>query len=88
MTIIKLQEDNDTKVVCDFCYKDYTFESDSGGFIFSSCAYCPACAPKALAQIKRFKEEHFIKAFCPPGISFWSFVVNYRNSRRKAGPDL
>ena len=81
MEIIKLMEDGDTQVFCDFCDRNYTFESDSGGFIFSGSAYCPICATDALKKIKKFDEERFIKAFCPPGKSFWSFVVNYRNNR-------
>ena len=52
MQIIKLMEDGDTRVECDFCGKDYTFESDSGGFIFSGSAYRPVCAHESLKQIK------------------------------------
>ncbi len=74
-------EEGDTRVQCDFCGKDYTFESDSGGFIFSGSAYCPVCAPESLKQIKKYREEKYIRAFCPPEKSFWSFVVDYRNNR-------
>lgn len=72
---------DDTEVMCDYCNFNFTFESQSGGYIFGSNAVCPACAVEGMRKIKHYKEEHYIKAICPPGESFWNFVVNYRKSR-------
>lgn len=68
-------------VVCDVCSEDWTNRPESGGFLFGSYAYCPACFIAGLASIKRFDEEHFIKGFCPPGMSFADWV------REQRGPD-
>lgn len=68
-------------VVCDICDKDYTNSDASGGFIFGSYGYCPSCAEKGLNTIKRYNEEHYIRAFCPMDTSFADFVRKYR------GPD-
>lgn len=68
-------------VVCDICSADYTHRNESGGFIFSSSAYCPECAVKGMESIKRYGEERHIKATCPPDQSFADFVREYR------GPD-
>lgn len=70
-------------VVCDICDEDYTDSTETGGFIFSSKAYCPVCAIEGMASIKKYHEEHFIRATCPDGKSFADFVRDYRggNSR-------
>lgn len=65
-------------VVCDDCDEDYTDKPDQGGIIFTGYAYCPKCTPKRLKDIQRFKEERFIKARCPEGVSFADFVRRYR----------
>lgn len=65
-------------VVCDSCSDDCTDSTESGGFIFSSNAYCPKCAPQALRNIERFNEQRYIKARCPEGQSFADFVRAYR----------
>lgn len=65
-------------VVCDICGNDYTGKQDSGGFIFGSYAYCPQCAASRIKDIRRFNEEHMIRARCPEGKSFAEFVINYR----------
>lgn len=65
-------------VVCDCCDKDYTESTESGGFIFCSNAYCPACAPTHLKKIEEYKETHFIRALCPKGQPFADFVRAYR----------
>ncbi len=67
-------------VICDICDKDYTDLSDSGGFIFTSSAYCPDCADKGLKTIKSYNEEQFIKATCPENVSFADFVNQYRGN--------
>ena len=77
-------------VVCDVCDADYTERRDSGGFIFGSYAYCPACAARHEPMIKSYNEEHMITARCPAPkltergveiVSFADFVRGYR------GPD-
>ena len=66
------------KVICDICGDDCTNMNDSGGFIFGSKAYCPKCATEGLPVIKKYKEEHYIRATCPEGVSFPDFVREYR----------
>jgi hypothetical protein len=68
-------------VVCDICSQDWTNRPESGGFLFGSYSYCPKCAERGLAEIKRCNEEHFIHGFCPEGESFADWV------RRMRGPD-
>lgn len=71
-------EDIGTQVICDFCGNDYSFKSDPGGMIFESKAVCPDCTKRSMRNIKKYGEEKFIRAFCPPNTSFWNFVFNYR----------
>ena len=70
-------------VVCDICDKDYTNLPNSGGFIFTSYAYCPECAEKGLKLIKSYNEEKYIKAFCKKGQSFADFAREFRGSNNK-----
>ena len=65
-------------VICDVCDRDYTDLHDEGGFIFSSIAYCPACAASWLPRIRQYGEERFIRAHCPSGVSFADFARDYR----------
>ena len=65
-------------VVCDVCNRKFTDNTESGGFIFGSYAYCPLCAGKQLGKIRSYGEEHLIHAFCPDGKSFADFVREYR----------
>lgn len=67
-------------VVCDVCSKDWTDDPTPGGFLFGSYGYCPDCAGKGLASIKRFNEERYIKAFCEPLESFGDFVRRMRGA--------
>ena len=67
-----------TWVACDSCGKDWSFRNESGGFLFCSHAVCPDCAPEYLKGVKKYKEEHFIKAYCPPNMSFWMWVLELR----------
>jgi hypothetical protein len=68
-------------VICDVCGKDWTDRTESGGFLFSSYAYCPDCAERGLASIKEYNEERYIRAFCPEGEAYADFA------RRMRGPD-
>lgn len=67
-------------VVCDYCSTDYTNSTESGGLIFESKGICPKCAPRTMESIKRYKEERFVRAICPPEKSFAEFVREYRGS--------
>ena len=49
-------------VVCDVCNQDFTDSDATGGFLFGSYAYCPACAESSLKQIQSFNEEDHIRA--------------------------
>ena len=64
-----------TGVVCDMCGKDYTNSDEQGGFLFSSKAVCPDCAPGIEESAKKYKEEKYIVARCPKGKSFRDWVV-------------
>lgn len=66
------------QVVCDICNRDLTNSAESGGFIFGSNGYCPACAGKAMPDIRRYNEEHHVRARCPAGQSFADFIRAYR----------
>ena len=61
-------------VFCDFCGEDWTERTEPGGFLFGSKAACPTCAPEMLANIKRYHEEHYIKAYCPSDKSYADWV--------------
>jgi len=65
-------------VVCDICDVDYTGSPESGGFVFGSTGYCPVCAVEGLETIKKYNEEKYIKATCPPDKSYADFIREYR----------
>lgn len=65
-------------VVCDMCNANYTDSNRSGGFIFGSKAVCPECAPEMQANIEKHNEEKHIKAYCPLGMSFKDFILEWR----------
>jgi len=67
-------------VVCDECSEDYTNSEESGGFIFGSHGVCPKCADRLLKSIKKYNEEEHIKSYCPRGMSFKQFILNYRGT--------
>lgn len=77
------EEDYGTRVLCDSCGEDYSFEGQTGGFIFESKAICPKCSDSWMKGIKKYNEERFIRAVCPPEMSFWRFVVEYRGDNSK-----
>jgi hypothetical protein len=76
-------KDMGNEVICDQCNKDYTNSDMQGGFIFGSHAYCPECAKESLPRIKSYGEENYIKAYCPEGMSFKDFVIQYRGEDNK-----
>lgn len=69
--------DNKDRVECDACSEEFK-EGDerSGGFLFGSNAYCPDCAKNSLPRIRGYDEERFIKAWCPPNMSFRRWVLD------------
>ena len=64
--------------MCDFCGRDFTNSSLSGGFIFSGKAVCPYCSHRVMTNIKRHKESQFISDMCPHDLSFKAFVLKLR----------
>lgn len=77
------ERDIGDSVVCDYCSQQYRGDSTSGGFLFGSYAVCPTCAPREIAAIRHFGEEHFIKAHCPPEMSFHDWVMQLRDGNNK-----
>lgn len=70
-------------VICDGCSEDYTNSDESGGFLFTSHAVCPRCAPESLKRIQNFREEKYIRARCPKGVSFKDWILYLRNGNNK-----
>ncbi len=63
------------RVVCDNCNEEWTNRPESGGLYgFGSKAIGPCCAAKIMESAKRYGEEKYIKAFCPPTKSFYDWV--------------
>lgn len=65
-------------VICDFCGDEYRGRPDTGGLLFQSKAVCPRCTPKLEADIALYGESHFVRARCPVGMSFHSWVMQLR----------
>ena len=80
------------QVLCDGCTADFTNRTESGGFLFGSKAVCPDCAPALLVDLKKGREDKFIKAFCPPWMSFRDWCLMLRGGdntiRIRSGEDL
>lgn len=80
-------------VLCDFCNEDYTDSPDKGGILFRSYAICPKCATKTINETRGGAESKFIKAHCPPGMSFADWVRDVLRDGKPAtiqiitGPD-
>ncbi len=55
-----------------------TNDARSGGFMFSSYAYGPCCAERQFASIESYSEEHFIRGWCPEGVSFAGWIRGIR----------
>lgn len=65
-------------VLCDLCNKDYTNSDEKGGILFSGKAVCPDCVPEFMKNIKKYKEEKYIRATAKEGESFRDFVYRIR----------
>lgn len=70
-------------VKCDCCCEDYTERDDTGGFMFGSYAYCPACAKDRMPKIIEYGEQDHIKAWCPDGMPFRLWVMQLRNGNNQ-----
>jgi hypothetical protein len=73
------EEDIGNRVICDACGTDWTDRVESGGFLFVSNAYCPACAEFSISSIRSYGEEHLIRARCPVGMPFAKWCLQFRN---------
>ena len=71
-------------IICDLCGEDYTNSNQQGGILFGSRAICPTCTPETLKVIRKYKEERYIKAFCPAELSFSAFVRQIRIDQVRA----
>ena len=65
--IVKL---DDSRVLCDFCNKDWTDSNVSGGIMFSGKSCCPECEPGIEETALQNDEERHITARCPRTISY------------------
>jgi hypothetical protein len=65
-------------VLCDLCSEDYTDSNKEGGFIFQSKAVCPDCEHSFMNDIKKYNEEHLIRAKALKGQKFKDFVIEMR----------
>ena len=68
-------------VLCDIDDTDLTDDPRSGGYMFGSYAVGPCCVQRHEAMVRGYREEHFIRARCPEGVSFADWVRGMR------GPD-
>ena len=64
-------------VSCDSCNEDYTNSPEVGGVLFSRTAVCPKCAPRLIANAKKYREEKYL-TFPNEGESFYEFVLRIR----------
>jgi hypothetical protein len=65
-------------VVCDLCSNDYTNSDECGGFLFGGKGVCPKCADDFMVNVKKYHEEEYIKATCPPDKTFKQFIMEIR----------
>ena len=73
------QVDIGDQVLCDLCSAEHTAENSStGGVLVLSYAYCPACAPAMLKRLEKDGELDYVKARCPPFLTFHAWVMLLR----------
>lgn len=65
-------------VVCDLCNADWTGKPDRGGFLFGSKAVGPCCEASFRETVRKHDEEWYIKAECPPDMSFAEWCIELR----------
>ncbi len=73
-----IQIDPGDVVLCDLCNQDYTNSNETGGILFSGKAVCPKCVKEFTKTIKKYHEEHFIKAEAKEKETFRDFVYRIR----------
>jgi hydrogenase maturation factor HypF (carbamoyltransferase family) len=73
-----IEVDPGDTVLCDLCNEDYTNSDEKGGFLFSSKAVCPKCAPRFEEGAKIYNEEKYIVDRAKPEESFRDFVYRVR----------
>jgi hypothetical protein len=73
------------RVFCDSCGEEWTGRKETGGLLLGSKAFCPICTPRRREGLKKYHEEHFIKAVCPPDMSFaeWCLFLRGGNNTIK-----
>lgn len=69
-------------VNCDLCNEEYMDSDEKGGFLFSSNAVCPKCAPRVEESAKKYNEEKYILMRAKPDESFRDFVYRLREMRK------
>lgn len=65
-------------VLCDYCNDEFTDSDETGGFLFGRKAVCPHCQERLMRDIKKYNEEHYIRGYCPEGISFADWIRSIR----------
>lgn len=65
-------------VQCDLCSTEYRGSDEQGGILVQSKAVCPDCAPSFEEDLVHYDETHLIRARCPPGMTFHSWVMQLR----------
>lgn len=67
-----------TKVLCDYCNKEYTPEDGiTGGILFNRDAVCPDCSPRIEKAAHKYEEMKFVK-HPNQGETFYNFVMRMR----------
>lgn len=66
------------EVIYDLCSKDFTHSDACGGFLFGGKGVCPDCADDFMVNVKKYNEEQYIKATCPPDKTFKQFILDIR----------
>jgi hypothetical protein len=79
MSVVRKEYDVTNIIVCDFCSADHSDTSTQGGLLFMSKGICPACVPKLEEDVKKYGEEHFIRARALPGETFKDFIIRIRD---------
>jgi hypothetical protein len=61
------------KINCGICGEDYSKSEKKGGFVFHLTMVCPDCAQDTYNDIRKLKATEFIRAVCPPDMTFKAF---------------
>jgi hydrogenase maturation factor HypF (carbamoyltransferase family) len=69
-------------VLCDLCNEEYMDSDEKGGFLFSSNAVCPKCAPRVEESAAKYNEEKYILMRAKEDETFRDFVYRIREMRK------